>query len=224
MFLVVLLPPAAMLVWLGLGLLERDRTLEKQREIERLDANTETITRSLAQSLAEVERWFAGGQLPEGALGLIISSSGSSVSLQSQPTGSMLWMPTQVLLPKGANQPFIDAEKNEYQGDPEASLRVYQELAHSPDPLVQAGALLRVARVERNQGQIENALGAYRQLAAIRGIAIDGTPAELLARNEICRLLLDRGTKQEFHAQALASIGKRFSCGTLGVGSPRLET
>jgi signal transduction histidine kinase len=201
-FLVVLLPPAATLIWLGNGLFERDRILQTQRDKEALEAAAEAITRSLAKSVAESEHWSSGGQLPDGALGLILSST----SMQSQPAGRMLWTPANKLLPESATEPFADAEQNEYRGNTESALTVYQELARSAVPAVQAGAWLRVARIERNRHQVENsvdrALDAYRHLAAIQTVAIIGEPADLLARRAICGLLFENGRKQELFSQA----------------------
>jgi len=198
MFLVVLLPPAATLIWLGFGLLERDRILQTQREIEIMEAAAEATTRSLAQSLVEVERWSATEPLPEGALGISVSST----DVRSYPAGRILWTPWRPPLPEYASQPFINTEKDEYQGNPESALRVYRELSRSTDSSVRAGALLRAARVESNQKKIDRALEDYRSLAAIRGIGVEGVPVDFSARKAICGVLSDSGRKQELHEQA----------------------
>ena len=46
MFVAVLLPPAVTLIWLGFRLLEQDRDLQAQREIEGREAVADAITRS----------------------------------------------------------------------------------------------------------------------------------------------------------------------------------
>ncbi|MBI4472549.1 MAG: HAMP domain-containing histidine kinase [Acidobacteria bacterium] len=198
MFLVVLLPPAVTLIWLGLGLLEQDRILEARREIEGREAAAEVVARSLGQSLAEAAAWSPAGQLPEGALGIIVTSIG----VQSHPPGRILWMQPPPVLPEAPTQPFDSAEKAEFQNGPESALAVYRELARSADPSVRAAALLRVARVERKQQNIDRALNAYRSLATIRGVALDGTPADFLARRAICSVLEESSRQQELAQQA----------------------
>jgi hypothetical protein len=61
MFLVVMLPPAITLIWLGSQLLEQDRILEARTEIESREAAAEAIARSLGQSLNEAENWLPSG-------------------------------------------------------------------------------------------------------------------------------------------------------------------
>src|SRR5215210_3231432 len=59
-FLAVLVPAAATLVWLGLRLLEQDRALWTQRDFERQEAAADAVVRSLAQVLAEAQRRLPG--------------------------------------------------------------------------------------------------------------------------------------------------------------------
>jgi signal transduction histidine kinase len=202
MFLVVVLPPALTLIWLGLRLLEQDQILEAQREIEGREAAAEAIVRSLAQSVAELANQPVT-QLPEGVLRVVIASSG----VRSDPAARMLWTEKVPELLEAATVPFLDAEKAEFQGGLESALRNYRELSRSSEESVRAGALVRAARVERNQQQIDAALLDYRNLAEIRVIAINGMPADLLARRAIAGLLKDSGRAPEFrqHVDALAA-------------------
>lgn len=50
------------LVWLGLQLLEQDRSLRAQRELERQQAAGQSVVRSLEQALAETERLTGAGR------------------------------------------------------------------------------------------------------------------------------------------------------------------
>ena len=202
MFLVVLLPPAVTLIWLGFQLLEQDRILEAQREIEGRQAAAVEIARSLGQSLAEAENWTPSGTLPDGVLGVTVSSTG----ILAHPAGQLLWGQARTPLMEPPTQPFEAVEKLEFQGAAESALRTYAELARSKAPALRAGALLRIARVERNRHRIEQALEAYRSLAEIRGISFDGTPIDLLARRAICELLEESSRKQELSG-AGTSIG-----------------
>src|SRR5437762_304562 len=87
MFLVVVLPPALTLIWLGIRLLEQDQILQAQREIEGREAAAEGIVRSLVQSVTELENRSAVGQLAEGLLRVVVAPSG----VRSEPAERMLW-------------------------------------------------------------------------------------------------------------------------------------
>lgn len=85
--------------------------------------------------------------------------------------------------------PFADTEKLEFQGGAARALLTYREMARSPRPAVRAGALLRLARVHRRAARWDEALGAYGNLAEMDRVAIDGMPADLLARRATCSVL-----------------------------------
>jgi hypothetical protein len=143
MFLVVLLPPAVTLIWLGFRLLEQDRELEAQREIEIREAAADAIARSLSQSVNEAESWSPSGPLPDGAHGIIVNATG----VRSHPAGRVLWMTPGPVLPEPPSQAFEEAELVEVQ-TPQAALAAYEKLARSTDLSMRAGALLRIARVD----------------------------------------------------------------------------
>ena len=199
MFLVVLLPPAVTLICLGLQLLAQDRALASQREIEGREIAAGAIARSLGQFLGEAESSARFSALPEGALGIIISSS----AVQERPAGRVLWKSRGPSLPEAPTRPFDGAEKLEYQGSPESALVIYRELARSDDASVRAAALLRVARVEREH-RIDEALKAYRALDSAQNLAVDGTPLDFLARRAVCELLEKSSRKQELIEEANA--------------------
>jgi signal transduction histidine kinase len=114
----------------------------------------------------------------------------------------MLWTRKAPDLQEAASAPFEEAESAEYRGDLESAARSYRELQDSTDSSVRAGALLRLARVQRQQRQTEPALNVYKSLTAIRDIAFRGIPVDLWARREICRLLKDAGRMEQLRASA----------------------
>jgi len=219
MFLVVMLPPAVTLIWLGLRLLKQDEVLQTQRDIEAREASAEVITRSLTQSMAEAERWLTGGPIPEGAARIVLLPQ---QSLQAYPLGRVLWSSAPPSLLEAASEPFFDTEKLEFQGALESAGFNYRELARLGDQNVRAGALIRLARVERKQGRTDAALDAYRRLATIRGITIDGAPADFLARRVISGLLKDAGRKQELQ-QHVWSLEADFLAGNWTLARPIWE-
>src|SRR5215469_9800319 len=113
LFLAVVIPPAVTLVWLSMRLLEQDRSLLAQRELESRQAAAQTIVRSLDQSLNEAQRSAIGGPVPEGALRLVISDSG----IAAEPINRLLWFPNPRHLPEAAAAPFSEAEALEFRGN-----------------------------------------------------------------------------------------------------------
>ena len=152
LFLVVVLPPAATLVWLGLQLVEQDRSLWAQRELEGRQAAAEAIVYSLNQSLADAERHLPDGEVPPGAVRFVMSPQ----RVEAHPPTRLLWLPTLPVMPAAEAAPFTEAEIFEFQGGgAEGALAVYEELGHSTSPAVRAGALVRVARVHRRERRVE---------------------------------------------------------------------
>jgi signal transduction histidine kinase len=218
LFLVVLVPPALTLIWLGIRLLQQDRSLWQQRELELRQNSADAIVHSLERSLSEAENWPAGRPIPEGALRLVVSSS----QVQLEPVGRALWVPVAPALPEADSRMFADAEKLEYRGEAQQALMRYEQLARSSQPSVRDGALLRIARIDRRDGRTREALEAYRNMLAISGGAIDGVPSDLQARRAICDLLAESGRKADLAREA-ASLRADFLAGRWQLGRPEWE-
>jgi signal transduction histidine kinase len=218
LFLAVLVPPAITLVWLGVQLLEQDRNLWKQRDLERRQTAADAIVRSLDQMLSEAERWPAGHPVPEGALRVVVLSG----EAHTDPPGLALWLPAPLAAAEADTRGFTDPEMLEFQGTAQRALIRYEELARSPQQSVRAGALLRIARVYRRGGQTSEALQAYRDLAAISGVAIADVPADLQARRAICDILDESGRKTEL-VRVAASLESDFLAGRWMLARPDWE-
>jgi signal transduction histidine kinase len=214
-FLAVLLPSAVTLVWLGWKLLDQDRALAATRAAERRQVSAEAVVASLDRSLAEAEHWLSGDEPPEGSLRVTVSSSG----LRVEPADRALWIPMPPATPEAAEAPFAEVELLEFRGPAARALPVYEEMAHSGDPAVRAGALLRLARTYRQMAHIAEALAAYRVLAKVHGMAVNGMPADLLARRAACDLLESAGRKQELGREATA-LAVDFSSGRWVLDGP----
>jgi signal transduction histidine kinase len=200
LLLAVVVPPAVTLVWLGLRLLDQDRVLVAQRELEHRQVVAQSAARSLGQSLAAAERGLSEDAVPDGTVRFTLSERG----VQANPATRVLWVPVPPALLEAATRPFADAERLEFRGDAGAALTAYQTLAESKDAAVRAGALLRVARVHRARQHWTNALAAYGELGAIRAVAIDGMPADLLARRAAAAVLSESGRKEDLSRDAVA--------------------
>jgi signal transduction histidine kinase len=105
-------------------------------------------------------------------------------------------------MPQADSQLFAAAEALEFQGAPQRAAAAYQELAASGDDAVRAGAILRLARVYRQNGRTNDALGAYRNLSKMSGVAIEDVPADLVARRATCGLLGESGRVTELALDA----------------------
>ena len=197
LFLLVMLPPAATLVGLGVWLLDQDRALESQRELERREAAADALVLDLSQFVTEKALWSDREQIPEKTVGFTVSAAG----VRGFPEARLLWAHAPQPLEEAAAAPFEEAEVLKEQSDPESALAVYRSYATSPNPSVRAGALQRAARVERQRGRVDAALVAYRELAEIPGVSINGLPADLVARRALCDVLRKSGREQEFRRE-----------------------
>jgi signal transduction histidine kinase len=187
-------------VWLGWQLLQQERTLAAQREMEGRQAAGLTIVRSLEKLLSDSGRQVIEGPPPNRSARFTISESG----VLADPAAVVLWLPTPLPLRAAASAPFRDAEVLEFQGKAEKAVSLYDQAVRSGERDIRAGALLRLARVYRRERTWDSALNAYRQLALLNTIAIDGIPADLVARTAICSIFEESGRKHELNTEAPA--------------------
>ena len=207
LFLVVVAPPAVTLVWLGLQLLEQDRALGVQREVERRQVTAQAVIHSLEESLIKAQG-LGDSFPPEGMVRFALSDEG----VWATPAGRVLWLPVAPRLEEAEASQFADAERLEFQGGAARALLTYQESASASQPAVRAGALLRLARVHRRAARWDEALEAYRALADIDGITIEGIPAALVARQAACSVLEESARTREL-AQETAALEADFLAG-----------
>src|SRR5687767_4799753 len=193
LLLAVAVPPAATLVWLGLQLLQQDRALFAQRDLERRQVAMQSAIRSLEQSLAEAERTYFDRAVPHGMVRFRVSPQG----LDAEPRGRVLWLPVARPLPPAEERRFADAERLEFQGNPDRALALYGEAARSSNAAVRAGGLLRAGRIYRQHRRWDEAVKTYRALATIDTVAIAGAPASLQARRTLCAVLAEAGRTSE---------------------------
>ena len=191
-------PPAALLLilfsltlvsvsalgWFGWKLLAQERLVEAQRAQERLEQDADRIVANLRGALAETgERLAAQSPEKDPDNGLLLRVADNT--LTAYPSGRLLYYPYISPEPEARSETFAEAESFEFlHAQPAKALEWYQRLADSRDPAVRVGALVRMARVYRRSGQMAQALVAYQRLAAISGVRVAGTPADLVGRFE----------------------------------------
>jgi len=197
-FLAVLVPAAVTLVWLGLRLLDQDRALWAQRDLERQEAAADGIVRSLGGVLTDVDRRLTEGSRIPDAVSLERNGGGVSVS----PPGAVAWHASATALTELRGEPFTAAESLEHRGEAHQALRLYDAATRASERGVRAGALLRRARVLRNLDRVDDALSDYRALALYSDLSLDGMPVELLARRAQCGLLQELSRRAELAREA----------------------
>jgi signal transduction histidine kinase len=207
LLLAVVVPPAITLAWLGLRLLEHDRAMLAQRELERQQSALQSAARILEHSLAAAERTLLTNATISGTVRLIATPAG----VEAQPANGVLWLPVPPPAKPAATTWFAEGERFEFHDNPSRALDLYEGLERSLDRSVKAGALLRQARIHRRRRDWSSALGAYRRLSNITDINIDGTPADLLARRAIGSVLRESGNRPELDQHALALESDLFA-------------
>jgi signal transduction histidine kinase len=195
----VVVPPAIALAWLGLRIFQQDRAMLVQRELERRQGAAQGLTRALERAMAEAERSIGTAAVPPGTVRLTAAAD----EFKAEPPDGVLWLPGRSPLPSPPSEPFAAAEQLEFQNQPLRASAIYEQLAQSSSDLVKAGALVRQARIHRRNHQWNEALRAYRRLAALSRVSIEGTPADLVARRAIGSILFDSGATSELRGYAV---------------------
>ncbi len=213
LFLSVAAVSVAALVWMGVRLVQQDRTLEAQQLGERREAAADRLIAALEQVLSTEERRLA--DLPnvdfvpttDDVVFIHAGSSGAPGSSEFGvwPADALLYYP---VIPPGREAParlYADAEKSEFLNNDYARAVVnLRPLARAEDPAIRIGAQLRLARNLRKAGDIDSALEIYAELAksSDNGVSISGIPADLAARRARCVLLEELGRRLELQQEA----------------------
>ncbi|MFX1265352.1 MAG: tol-pal system YbgF family protein, partial [Promethearchaeota archaeon] len=221
LFFAVTLAPAAGLVWLGWSLLDQDRQLEAQRAMERREHAADRIVNTLRQELSGTRKLLSNpDRIAElttyDSVVVLLRPDGLIV----QPASGVLYYPTLPPEQEVPSQPFLPAEKLEFQeGNYTGAINALSKIAESSDNAIQAGVFLRLARNYRKLGDNERALAAYESLASIDGVRLDGVPAALRARSAGCFLLAELGRSEELR-KAAASLSSDLLGGRWQITEP----
>ena len=163
---IVTLVPAAALLWLSWSVVRLDRQFDGQRRQEWLSGAADRVdlglTRDLTRRAASLPLFRDGrATLPENSLVIeldghrILRHAGApllfrpAVEIANEPPSS-IWEAGEVL--------------EQRQRDLERALQVFSVLSRSEEPAVRAGALLRMAGVQRQLDRPLDALATYRRL------------------------------------------------------------
>ena len=201
LFLLTLVSVSA-LAWFGWKLLHQDRLVEAQRNQELLEQTADRASATLRRTLAETgERlgsWLAGEPVDPPADGILLFLTESGMT--AAPSQRLLYRPFPSTDPEAPSDVFAVPEALEFHyQQPRQAAEQYEEMAGSHNRALAAGALLRLSRVLRNSGQMEQSRLRYTQLAGMTGVKVAGAPADLVARKALCEL-----SGQKSDAQALS--------------------
>jgi signal transduction histidine kinase len=200
LFIAVAAVSVSALVWLSWRLLEQDRALENQRIQERLERAADLIVTSLDLGLSEIENRLSVLSDP-GAHALSVAFGPHEV--EAHPVGRLIYYP---FIPPVRESPVtvfeagetLEFRKRDYVG----AMSAFRAPALSKDPLIRAGALMRLGRNLRKNNQLHEALAVYEELARLGSTPVGGDPAELLARQARCALLKELNQLSELERAA----------------------
>jgi len=192
----------AALVWLSWRLLTQDRALENQRIQDRLERAADLIVTSLDVGLSEIENRLSILSDP-GADALSVAFGPQDV--EARPAGRLLYYPFIPPLREPPVTVFDAGETLEFrQQDYGGAIAAFRALALSKDPLIRAGALMRLGRNLRKTNQLREALSVYGELAQLGSTPLGGDPAELVARQARCALLKELNQPSELERAAVS--------------------
>ena len=207
LFLAVTIIPATALAWLSWRLLEQDRALASQRVQEQLEHAADLVAADFERRLADLqERLPALAVSPPADLandGLIVEIGADQI--EAHPADRLLYRPFVSRTEDALGSVFDAGEALEFrQQDFPKATAAFRTLADADDPLIQAGALVRLARTLRKNNQHEDALAAYEALERLGPTPVGGVPAELLARQMRCTVLDELNQVSQLRRAAVA--------------------
>ncbi len=200
LFLAIAVVSVSALAWMSWRLLKQDRALENQRIQERLERSADLIVTSLDLGLMELEKGLSVLSDP-GDHALAVAFGPQKVEIH--PGGRLLYYP---IVPQARETPsavFQAGEDLEFrQRDYAGAISTFRNLALSKDPMIRAGALMRLGRNLRKNKQTHEALEVYTELAKLGSTPVGIDLAEPLARQARCELLNELNQHSELQRAA----------------------
>ncbi len=196
------------LAWMGVRLVQQDRTLEARQLEERREVAADRIVASLEQILASEEKRLAGN--PGSSFRAVASDallfSASPDGIHVWPEHSLLYYP---VVPAGRESSpglYEAAETAEFlDRDYERAIGLLRTSCKSEDAAVKAGAQLRLARNLKKSGRSEVSLSVYDEMikASVSEVSLSGVPVDLVARRARCALLEEMGRREQLREEAV---------------------
>lgn len=187
--------------WLGWLLLDQDLSLNEQRKSERIDAAAIKLEKALANGLAteleklnEITMTLAAGSeadLSDALDGLAIDTTFvhfSDDGMTILPGTDLRYLPI-TSQPESLPPTFEQADRLEFQQqDYTAAINLLKPLTDSSNPHIQAAALMRLGRINKRNGDINQALNSYKKLTELGGQSVSTIPAPWLGLYARCTI------------------------------------
>ena len=208
MLAIVAVASAVTFGWAGWEMLRQESAAEEQRERERLENRADRAVQTIERVLGEVDQQLdARIAAPRAAhpatLGLVLVFDERSI--QPVSPSVLVFYPVLSAPPEPPESLFTAAETDEFQRHALAqSADTYRRLARSPDRVVRAASLVRLARVLRQLNQGDAALEVYQEMARLEDVQVIGAPAALVGRDGEMRLLEQLGRHEDADVLARA--------------------
>jgi tetratricopeptide (TPR) repeat protein len=190
---------------MGWRLFEQDRALADTRLRERREQAADLAVTILRQRLSEAEQALANPSLSDNfapgdvALAVVFEPG----RIDAYPKDGLLYYPSLPPQPEAPESWFRRGEELEVQSrDYAKAIASFRDLLGNADAAVCAGARLRIARCLRSAGQLEAALGEYRELSRFEGVAFHGVPVSLVAARARCAVLAGLNRQDELKKEA----------------------
>jgi hypothetical protein len=195
-----LLVMAALLValgWLGWLLLDQDRSLQQQRNRDRIDAAAETLSEALSVRIVEEFSRLKTLRMPVQNLpGLSVQFSEGS--FEAVPNHGLIYSPLQNPV-EATHEELSRADRLEFlQRRPAEAISLLEQLATSQEPAIQAAARLRLGRISNRSGNVTRALDEYARLAGFEDQLIENVPATWLARYARVKIFAEQEDEEAF--------------------------
>ena len=184
------------LVYLAWKTIESDRVIEQQQAKRQLESDIDHVGVALREQLATLESLMgqasaAAARIPDD----VIVVRGGAEQFELRPADRLPFVPSPRLSHDSSAEFFAEIEAIEYSpGKSASAIGKYQSLGTDPRPSIRAGALMRLGRVLRNNGQFKEATTVYDQLAALDSVQVEGLPSIAIAI--LGRMAIFESTKQ----------------------------
>jgi signal transduction histidine kinase len=168
-------------------LIAQERELDRKRTQDWLDSRAAYVAGELERRLVDiVDRLPDPSENPPpvpAGVGDVVSLSSTSHGIQARPAGRLPYYPAPPVAEQRPPEGLFDAgEVLERRDHAYArAIATFRSLLTRKNPVVQAHALIRIARNHVELRQFDQALAAYHALERLGPIPIDGMPADLMA-------------------------------------------
>ncbi len=200
LFVLITLVPSLLLIVFGWRSFQQERAIGLQRVQEGRAQAADLVVSGLQQSLFAAERQLENADglrsvsAPEDSVAVVFTPD----RVEAFPEKRLLYYPYTATGDHAPAGTFATGEAHEFRDrDYTDAASFYRDLTQSAVPSVRAGALIRLARVLRKDGQWEAARAAYDHAAELRGVVVADVPVDLLARWATCDLLAEFGRADE---------------------------